>query len=290
MARLFEGMILLRLGYGETVPDWPSGLGKPIRFTVTLQARAQLIFATEICRTPATPCLETLWCRLIRVSVHSFFDWTDRTQGVPWWRASLNGSMGDRKPWGIWRWSNSTNARYGWPKRCAMTFEAIRRIALALDNVEEGTSYGTPAFKVGGVLFARLRDDIGALVLRMSIDDRQELIAADPETYFITDHYLEYPYILVNLARVIRMRCGICWAGRAGWRGRKKDVHPRDGASRVSARHSLAHVSDTARALCQNYPWDSACRRPPNESSHSADSLPPRNGCNGRRYRKSSCY
>jgi hypothetical protein len=36
----------------------------------------------------------------------------------------------------------------------------------------------------------------------MSIEDRQELIEADPETYFITDHYLEYPYILVKLARV----------------------------------------------------------------------------------------
>ena len=83
-----------------------------------------------------------------------------------------------------------------------MTFEAVRKIALALDNVEEATSYGTPAFKVGGTMIARLRDDMGALVVRMSIEDRQELIAADPETYFITDHYLEYPYILVNLARV----------------------------------------------------------------------------------------
>lgn len=74
-------------------------------------------------------------------------------------------------------------------------------MALALDKVEEATSYGTPAFKVGGAMIARLRDDIGALVVRMSIEDRQELIAADPETYFLTDHYLEYPYILVNLAR-----------------------------------------------------------------------------------------
>jgi hypothetical protein len=83
-----------------------------------------------------------------------------------------------------------------------MTFEAIRKMALALEGVEEATSYGTPAFKVKGALLARLRDDIGALVVRMSIEDRQELIAADPETYFITDHYLDYPWILVNLARV----------------------------------------------------------------------------------------
>jgi len=83
-----------------------------------------------------------------------------------------------------------------------MTFDAVRKVALALDNVEEGTSYGTPAFKVRGALMARLRDDIGALVVRMSIEDREALIADDPETYFITDHYLNYPWILVNLARV----------------------------------------------------------------------------------------
>ena len=83
-----------------------------------------------------------------------------------------------------------------------MTFAAIRKMALELDNVEEGTSYGTPAFKVGGALFARLRDDIGALVVRMSIEDRQELMAADPDTYFITDHYLDYPWILVRMDRV----------------------------------------------------------------------------------------
>jgi hypothetical protein len=82
-----------------------------------------------------------------------------------------------------------------------MTFDAVRKIAMAMDGVEEATSYGTPAFKVGGTMIARLRDDIGTLVVRMSIEDRAELIAADPETYFITDHYLEYPYILVNLAR-----------------------------------------------------------------------------------------
>jgi hypothetical protein len=83
-----------------------------------------------------------------------------------------------------------------------MTFEAIRKIALALDDVEEATSYGTPAFKVGGAMIARLRDDIGALVVRTrSIEERDELIVADPETYFIIEHYLKYPYILVSLAR-----------------------------------------------------------------------------------------
>src|SRR5580658_6037961 len=105
-----------------------------------------------------------------------------------------------------------------------MTFEAIRKIALELDDVEEGTSYGTPAFKVRGELFARLRDDIGALVVRMSIEDRQELMEADPETYFITDHYLNYPWILVRMSRVHpdAMRDLLRGAWRSAAAGKKK--------------------------------------------------------------------
>jgi hypothetical protein len=116
-----------------------------------------------------------------------------------------------------------------------MTFDAIRKMALALDNVEEATSYGTPAFKVGGAMMARLRDDIGALVVRMSIEDRQELMAADPETYFITDHYLEYPYILVNLARVRpdAMRDLL----RGAWRSASAEKKPK---ARAKARPGVA--------------------------------------------------
>jgi hypothetical protein len=36
----------------------------------------------------------------------------------------------------------------------------------------------------------------------MPFESREELIAADPETYFITDHYRDYPSVLVSLAQV----------------------------------------------------------------------------------------
>ena len=84
----------------------------------------------------------------------------------------------------------------------AVKFEAVRRMALTLDNVEEGTSYGTPAFKVRGALFLRLHQDLDSLVVRMNFEQREEMMTADPETYYITDHYLNYPWILVRLARV----------------------------------------------------------------------------------------
>lgn len=83
-----------------------------------------------------------------------------------------------------------------------VTYETVRHIGLAFPNVEEGTSYGTPALKVKGKLFARLREDPDSLVIKMPFDQREELMAGDPETYYITDHYREYPWMLVRLSKV----------------------------------------------------------------------------------------
>jgi hypothetical protein len=84
----------------------------------------------------------------------------------------------------------------------AVKFEAVRKFALSLDDVEEVKSYGTPGFKVRGALLARLKEDGETLVVRMGFDERDEMIAAAPEIYFVTDHYLNYKWILVRLGRI----------------------------------------------------------------------------------------
>jgi hypothetical protein len=83
-----------------------------------------------------------------------------------------------------------------------VTFDEVRKMALALDGVEEGTSYGTAAFKASGKLIARLREDGDSLVVGTTFEERDEMMSADPETYYITDHYLNYPWVLVRLSRV----------------------------------------------------------------------------------------
>jgi len=82
-----------------------------------------------------------------------------------------------------------------------VTFNAVRKIALALDSAEEGRSYGTPAFKVRGALFVRLKEDNDTLVLRTTFEQREALLAEDPEHFFITDHYLNYPWVLVRMSQ-----------------------------------------------------------------------------------------
>src|ERR1051326_9153767 len=83
-----------------------------------------------------------------------------------------------------------------------VTFDTVRQLALALPEVEEGTSYGTPAFKVRKKLFLRLREDGDSLVVKIDFLKRDVLMNAEPETFYITDHYKNYPYILVRLSKV----------------------------------------------------------------------------------------
>ncbi len=83
-----------------------------------------------------------------------------------------------------------------------VTFETVRTLALALPKVEEGTSYGTPAFRIGNKLLARLWEDGQTLVLKVAEGEQEMLIAAVPETFFITDHYRGYPAVLVRLTTV----------------------------------------------------------------------------------------
>lgn len=51
---------------------------------------------------------------------------------------------------------------------------------------------------------ARLREDGETLVVKIDFDTRESLMQADPETFFLTDHYVGWPTILVRLARVDR--------------------------------------------------------------------------------------
>jgi hypothetical protein len=85
------------------------------------------------------------------------------------------------------------------------TLKTVRQLALALGGVRECTSYGTPAFKIsGGSGFLRMHQDGKSLVVKTSFEQRKELMEADPATYYITAHYLEYEWVLVSLARVNR--------------------------------------------------------------------------------------
>ena len=84
------------------------------------------------------------------------------------------------------------------------TEDDVRDIALALPEVTEDQWYRTPAYKVAGKGFLRLRTEAeGGLVVFVSdLGEKEALLAANPQGYYTTPHYDGYPVILVNLAAV----------------------------------------------------------------------------------------
>jgi hypothetical protein len=84
----------------------------------------------------------------------------------------------------------------------------VRTLGLALPDVEEGTTYGVPALKHRGRVLAcpaiNKSAEVDSAVVVVDFSQRDELIAAEPDTYYVTDHYVGYPAVLVRLKRVHR--------------------------------------------------------------------------------------
>ncbi len=92
------------------------------------------------------------------------------------------------------------------------TFDDVRRIGLALAEVTESTSYGTPSLKVNGKSLCRQwsdrehdRDgihDTEVLVVFCELDVKDALIEASEGVLFSTTHYHDYGAMLIRLADV----------------------------------------------------------------------------------------
>jgi|SoiMethySBSTD1v2_1073268.scaffolds.fasta_scaffold754975_2 hypothetical protein len=82
------------------------------------------------------------------------------------------------------------------------TWETVRGIALTLPGAVEGKSYGTPAFHVDKKLFVRFHQSGESVVIMIHVNEREALMKIDPETFYITNHYLNYPAMLVRLSTV----------------------------------------------------------------------------------------
>ena len=88
------------------------------------------------------------------------------------------------------------------PRKPVKHLDTVRRVALALPGVEEGSSYGTPGFRVRGKFLARMWEDGETLVVKCGDEERDFRMQADPATFYITDHYRGYPTVLIHLSKV----------------------------------------------------------------------------------------
>ncbi|MFI5315538.1 MAG: MmcQ/YjbR family DNA-binding protein [Myxococcota bacterium] len=88
--------------------------------------------------------------------------------------------------------------------RAMATEKTVRSLALALPEASERPCYGTPGFYVKKKLFARLLPDRKTLAVRVDLGEREALLAAAPEVFFLTPHYEGWPMVLIHLPRIER--------------------------------------------------------------------------------------
>lgn len=86
--------------------------------------------------------------------------------------------------------------------RRKLSLSDIRRVLRQWPDITEGTSYGTPAWRRKGRLLARLHQDGQSIMLKVGFAAREHLVRADPDTFFFTDHYRNYPSVLARLDRL----------------------------------------------------------------------------------------
>ncbi|MGK3985645.1 MmcQ/YjbR family DNA-binding protein [Sorangium sp. So ce136] len=101
-----------------------------------------------------------------------------------------------------------------------MNWEQLCKLGLALPEVVEDVWFRTPALKVRGKSFVRLKEDGQSVVFLLeSVDEQEFLIEAQPDIYFITDHYRGYPAVLARLSALrapeCRMRLERAWRLKA---------------------------------------------------------------------------
>ncbi len=78
---------------------------------------------------------------------------------------------------------------------------------MGFPETEYGTHYGQPSYKSFGKFLTRLRSEDDSIVIGgVSFDERDLLCEAEPETFFFTDHYRAYPYVLARRERMTPAR------------------------------------------------------------------------------------
>jgi hypothetical protein len=89
-----------------------------------------------------------------------------------------------------------------------LTFETVEAIGRTLADVEVTTTWGAPALKVRGKMFAcaatNKQAEPNSLVVRMDFAERNALVAEAPDIYYLKEHYENYPCVLVRLGRIRR--------------------------------------------------------------------------------------
>jgi hypothetical protein len=89
---------------------------------------------------------------------------------------------------------------------CNRYFKPVESIGRTLPDVKVTTTWGQPTLKARGKMFVCIASHKSAepntLVVMMDFADRDALIADDPATYYLKEHYVNYPCVLARLSQI----------------------------------------------------------------------------------------
>ena len=87
-----------------------------------------------------------------------------------------------------------------------MTFDEIKEICLTFPGVAEHTVFGGPTLRVGKRFLACIaKIDHEALVLKLpDANERDFLLATQPDVFYVTDHYADFGSILIRMPQIER--------------------------------------------------------------------------------------
>src|SRR5687768_1063318 len=89
-----------------------------------------------------------------------------------------------------------------------MKWQEVSKLGCELPEVVEDIWFRTPALKVRGKSFVRLKEDGESVVFLLeSVEEQEILIEAQKDLYFITDHYKGWPAVLARLKRLRPREC-----------------------------------------------------------------------------------
>ncbi len=108
--------------------------------------------------------------------------------------------------------ASERRARFTGPGPCgtigAVQWKQIVKLGRELPEVAEDLWFRTPALKVRGKSFVRLKEDGENVVFMLeSVDEQEALCEAMGDVYWITDHYRGYPAVMARLATLTEAEC-----------------------------------------------------------------------------------
>ncbi len=110
------------------------------------------------------------------------------------------------------------------------SWDSVLAFALTLPGTEESTSYGKPAVRVRGKAFVYPGREKGSFAIASPLEEKEFLMETDPDTFWETDHYRDWPAVLVRYGSAERERIEAviqrAWWDRAS-KAQRQDFGPR---------------------------------------------------------------